>query len=180
MKEIASKIYGRALFEASLELEKLELVFDQLKVLKEVIKQNVEFFKVLKYPVITLVEKFNIIDDVFKNRFDILIDDFLKLLVEKNRIYLLDSVIEEFYSYYYDFKKITRVEVVSAFALSEQEHQDLIKNLENLLHQSVAVDIKVDESLIGGLYIKAKDIVIDSTIKGRLDKMKNNLLYHYN
>jgi len=176
MIEIAGKRYSQAMFEASLEENKIDLIFDQLNSLKELVNQNHNFFKMLEFPMVTLNEKFATIDEIFGSAYDYLVCDMLKLLVEKSRIALLKKIIEDYEELYYEHKKITKVNVTSAYELSDSEREDLKSSLEDLLKQSVVLYIKIDKSLIGGLFIKAKDIIIDASVKGKLEKMKSNLI----
>lgn len=177
MIEIASKRYSQSLFEAALEQNKLELVFEELAGLKRVIEDNQAFFKVLEYPFITLDEKVKIIKEVFSKSFDVIICDFLKVLIEKDRVYILDEILKDFEELYYDYKKLLKVQVTTAFELDEGYKERLIGKLKDVFKQNVVIDVKLDPSIVGGLYIKAKDKVIDATVRGKLERMKDNLLH---
>lgn len=176
MIEIAIKRYSRSLFEAALEQNSLERIYEELGDIKHILSKNKAFFKVLEYPMVTLREKYNLINDVFSSRFDILISDFLKLLIEKDRVYLLNEIMTDFEELYFDHKRILKAQVVSAIGLNTEEKKSLENKLETLFGQTVVIDNTVDASIIGGLYIKAKDKVIDASLKGKLEKMKDNLL----
>ncbi len=176
MIDIAIKRYSRSLFEAALEQDNLEKVFQELGAIKQILTENKAFFKVLEYPMVTLHEKYYLIQEVFCTRFDVLICDFLKLLVEKDRIYLIYEIIADFEELYFDHKRIIKAQVVSAISLTGEVRQRLEEKLGALFGQTVVIDNTVDADIIGGLYIKAKDKVIDASLKGRLDKMKDSLL----
>lgn len=177
MIEITSKRYSQSLFEAAMDQDKLELTFEELEGLKEVIKDNQAFFKVLEYPFITLSEKIKIISEVFSESFDAIICDFLKVLIEKDRVYILNEILRDFEELYYDYKRLLKVQVTTAFEMDEDYRKRLTSKLAEVFKQDVVVEIFTDSSILGGLYIKAKDKIIDATVKGKLERMKDNLLY---
>lgn len=180
MIEVVSKRYGQSLFEAALEQGKLDLVFEELAGLERVIKDNQAFFKVLEYPFITLNEKNKIINEVFSKSFDKVICDFLKVLIEKDRMYILNAVLEDFEELYYEYKKLLRIQVTTAFELEEDYRNRLVDKLKEVFKQDIIMDVRIDPAIVGGLYIKAKDKVIDATVRGKLDRMKDNLLQDKN
>ena len=180
MIEIASKRYSQSLFEAAMEQNKLDLTFEELAGLKKVIEDNKAFFKVLEYPVITLNEKNNIINEVFSKSFDVIICDFLKVLIEKDRVNILNEILRDFEELYYDHKGLLKVQVTTAFELEEDYKDRLINRLKEVFKQDVVIEVSTDPSIVGGLFIKAKDKIIDATVKGKLDKMKDNLLHDKN
>jgi F-type H+-transporting ATPase subunit delta len=177
MIEIASKRYSQSLFEAALDNEKLDLVFEELEGLKKVFEDNQSFFKVLEYPFITLDEKYKIINEVFSKSFDPLICDFLKVLIEKDRVYVLADIIKDFEELYYEHSKLLKVHVITAFKLKEDYRMRLALKLKEVFRQDIVMEVSVDPSIVGGLLIRAKDKIIDATVKGKLDRMKDNLLY---
>lgn len=177
MLGIVSRRYSRALFELARSEGKIDEYLNQLKELKALTDQNPDFFKVLEHPKVTIQEKYGIIDGVFANAFDKAISDFLKLLIEKDRLHQFESIINNFTEIYYEYNNIVKAEVTSAFELSEDEKEKLKTQLEQVFKQAVILDITIDKSIIGGLYIKARDKVIDATVKGRLEKIKDNLLH---
>jgi len=177
MIEVASKRYGQSLFEAALDKEKLTQVFEELAGLKKVFEDNQSFFKVLEYPFITLDEKYKIINEVFSKSFDPLICDFLKVLIEKDRVYVLSDTIKDFEELYYEHSKMLKVQVITAFKLKEDYRMRLALKLKEIFRQDIVMEVSVDPSIVGGLYIRAKDKVIDATVRGKLDRMKDNLLY---
>lgn len=177
MVEIASKRYSQSLFEAALEQNKLDLVFEELSGLIRVIEDNKAFFKILEYPFITLNEKYKIINDVFGKSFDTIICDFLKLLIEKDRVYVLNEILKGFEELYYDYKKLLKVKVTTAFELDEEYKEKLALKLKEVFNQNVVIEEIIDPAIVGGLFIRAKDNIIDATVKGKLERMKYNLLY---
>jgi len=67
------------------------------------------------------------------------------------------------------------VEVTSAFALSDSDVADLEKSLERQLSRSISLTHQTDPALLGGAVIRAGDMVIDGSVRGRLAKLAGAL-----
>lgn len=176
MVGIVSRRYSKALFDLGKSYGKIEAYLEQLSDARTVLEQNPEFFTVMAHPKVTLAEKLEIIDGVFAGNFDKEITDFFKLLIEKDRISQLYRIVDSYTELYYEYKNIIKAEITSAYELSDEEREALKTKLQDLLKKTVVLDLKIDQSIIGGLYIRAQDKVIDATLKGRLEKIKSNLL----
>lgn len=176
MDGIISKRYGRAMFALAKSENKVEEYLEQLRVIMNITKENPGLLEIFDHPKVTLTEKITLIDDLFKDGFDKEVRDFLKLLVTKDRISSLIMMIQDYEELYYEYKNIVLVRVTSAEALGEEEISTLLLKLEELFEKKVIIDQRIDPSIIGGLLIAAQDKVIDATVKGRLEKVRHNLL----
>ncbi|MBT8131433.1 MAG: ATP synthase F1 subunit delta, partial [Gammaproteobacteria bacterium] len=67
------------------------------------------------------------------------------------------------------------VNVTSAAPLSEQHKSQMVVSLQRRLGRDVRLHCDVDESLIGGAVIRAGDLVIDSSLQGKLQQLSTNL-----
>ena len=63
------------------------------------------------------------------------------------------------------------VELTSAFALSDNQTDELAVKLRQTLERDVEISTRVDQSLIGGVHIRAGDLVIDGSVRGKLAKL---------
>ena len=76
-----------------------------------------------------------------------------------------------------DLKKgLLRAEVTTAVALSDGFYQKLLATLEKLSNKRVVLEKKHDPTLIGGVVLRIGDLVLDSSLKTRLDGLKHALL----
>lgn len=100
---------------------------------------------------------------------------FLKVLAENKRLPLLSEITVLFDDLKAEQEKRVEVEVVSAFALSDATQQKLVQALQNRLQREVSLNTSVDKSLIGGLVIHAGDMVIDGSLRGRLNKLAETI-----
>ena len=107
------------------------------------------------------------IDDTFGN--------FLRVLSENGRLTLLSIVYEMFEAIKADADRTVEVEVQSAFELSAEQLQTLAAALSKRLDRTVEPKATVNPALIGGLHIRAGDLVIDGSIRGKLNQLAEAL-----
>ncbi|MGH8553757.1 MAG: F0F1 ATP synthase subunit delta [Methylococcales bacterium] len=101
--------------------------------------------------------------------------NFVRLLVENNRLNLVSRIHSFYESYRAEDEGFIEAELKTAFPLSPEAEQNLAKSLENLLKRKVLFKIEEDPSLIGGLVIRAGDTVIDASVQGHLQKLAKQL-----
>ncbi len=97
--------------------------------------------------------------------------NFLTVLAENKRLGLLPQITVLFAGYKANFEKSVDVEVVSAFELEDAMTQKLAAALGKRFEREVNVHNTTDASLLGGVLIRAGDLVIDGSVRGRLNKL---------
>lgn len=101
---------------------------------------------------------------------------FVRLLLKENRFYLLETVLEDCMKFYNAYAGYARAEVVSRHPLSEEESGHVVKVLSASTGKKVLVTRIVSERVIGGMEIRLGDLIIDDTVKGRLERLKKTIL----
>lgn len=103
-------------------------------------------------------------------------ENFLKLLVENDRLTLVPTITVLFEAFKADDEGYIAVEVTTAYAFSNKEDElSFATTLEKTLGKKVHMQITVDRSLIGGVLVRAGDKVIDGSVRGRLQTMQKAL-----
>lgn len=97
--------------------------------------------------------------------------NFIKVLATNKRLPLLPEISELFEELKAEQERSVDVTVLSAYALEEAAEQNLAQVLSKKLEREVKVETQVDESLLGGIVIRAGDLVIDGSVRGRLNKL---------
>jgi F-type H+-transporting ATPase subunit delta len=97
--------------------------------------------------------------------------NFVSVLAEYGRLALLPTIAELFELLKANHEKTMDVEVTSAFDVSDQEKIELGAALQRMLQRDINIETQVDKLLIGGVIIRAEDMVIDDSVKGRLEKL---------
>ena len=98
------------------------------------------------------------------------------VLVERNRINLLSSIINNYLELVYETASIKMIEVSTASAFTNLQKNTLIQKLKELTNaREIRLVITVDPTLIGGFLIKTESKVIDFTIKNQLQQLAKHL-----
>ena len=176
MAKLVSKVYGDALFEAAVEAKKMDGMFEEVKQLLVIFKDNAELQKMLENPKIIREDKENVIETVFRGRVANEIVELMKLMIAKGRYSEIESVFDYFIGLVKEEKKIGIAYVSTAIALSDKQKDEIVKRLlETTKYESFEMNYKVDESLIGGMIIRIGDRVVDSSIKTKLYELSKDL-----
>ncbi|NIY84570.1 F0F1 ATP synthase subunit delta [Vibrio hepatarius] len=99
----------------------------------------------------------------------------LKVMAENGRLTALPDVSEQFMALKKEHEKEIDVEVISASELSDEQLANISNKLEQRLERKVKLNCSVDEALLGGVIIRAGDLVIDNSARGRLDRLSDAL-----
>jgi F-type H+-transporting ATPase subunit delta len=101
--------------------------------------------------------------------------NFLKLLLQNNRLELLPDIAKQFEEFKAEAEGYVDVDVLTAFAFTKEEQQKFATTLEKTLSKKVHMNVAVDKSLIGGVLVRAGDRVIDGSVKGQLQNLRKAL-----
>jgi F-type H+-transporting ATPase subunit delta len=102
--------------------------------------------------------------------------NFLKLLLEYRRVAVLPEIAEHFETLKADAENVVEVTVTSATAISKKQQDTIGKALRERLGRNVNIETEIDENLIGGAVIKAGDVVIDGSLRARLEGLATALI----
>ena len=122
-----------------------------------------------------LIDFFNSIEDenvIFGNQ-DLFGSNFLKLLIESNRMTAINEISEQFDALKLKAEKNVEVIVTSASPLSSIQQESIAQSLKIRLNCNVIMQTDIDKSLIGGVVIRAGDIVIDGSLRTSLEQLNN-------
>jgi F-type H+-transporting ATPase subunit delta len=95
----------------------------------------------------------------------------LRLMAENGRLRALPEVLNQFESFRAEAEGKVEAEVISAFDLTDEQVQAITSMLKSKLGRDVSITTSTDESLIGGVVIKAGDTIIDGSMKSQLESL---------
>ncbi|MDF7666561.1 F0F1 ATP synthase subunit delta [Orbaceae bacterium ESL0727] len=116
-----------------------------------------------------------IMTDICKDVLDDYGCNFIKVMAENKRLYLLPEVLTLFNQYYLEREEVADVDVISASELTKTQLSKIAEAVEQRLSRKVKLKCQIDESLISGFIIRTGDMVIDSSIRGRLNRLNDVL-----
>lgn len=171
-----SRRYAKALLSLGQEDGQYEVYERNLQEFSLFCSANREFFQVISSQIFTVDERKKILNFVLdKGSFSDTLKNFLRLLLDKNRIGALTEITDYYSRLSDDISKITRAEVTTAWALKDEHLNGLEKALTQLTSRKVIMEVKEDTSLIGGLVVKIGDLILDGSVKAQLKGLKESL-----
>ena len=99
----------------------------------------------------------------------------LRLLTENGRLDFVPEVAVQFQALEAEARNVADVEIVSAAVLGEAQRERLAAALRARLHRDVRLQCTVDPSLIGGAVVRSGDLLIDGSLKGKLERLATEL-----
>lgn len=170
-----SNRYASALFDLSLEQNILDENLEHARFLRDTLAEE-QCQLVINHPRITAKEKKSFFNEAFLGHINNDLLGFMHLAVDKNREEYIVSVLTEFISMGDRHNRKATAYVVSAVALSDKQVSDLAELLSRKLDKQVEINLKVNQGLIGGLYVQVDGFYIDRTIRTRLQDIKDSLI----
>ncbi len=176
MAKLVSNTYGDALFELALETDKLDVMLEEVKSISTALKDNVEMTRLMNHPKFVKEEKIAFIEEVFKGRVDDELVGLMRMIVEKDHYNELEDVFAYFIDQVKEYKNIGTAYVTSAVELSEAQKAAVEKRLlETTKYVQFEMHYDTDAALIGGMVIRIKDRVADSSIRTKLYHLTRDL-----
>jgi F-type H+-transporting ATPase subunit delta len=172
---VAHRLYARALFEAADGQDRLPRVRDELAEFVQAARDVPELGALLRDPELDPAAKQSALRGILEGA-DELVRNFLLLLVEKHRAGQLDEIEREFERLVAAREGRIEVELTTAFELSDDDAAAIVKQIEQASGRSVDATRKVDPGLIGGIVLQAGSMRVDASVRGRLDRLRHELL----
>lgn len=176
MYEYLDRRYALALYQVGEEKGKVEEYLRDLREICDLVYNNSEFYEVIKHPQISTAKKKSTFVNIFKGKIDEELLSFLLLLIEKDRILYLREKLNEMEKIHLERNNTLIAKVKSVIPLTEEQRNKLTENLQNKYDKKVVLQEEIDKSIIGGLYVRVGNDVIDGTVKSKLDEMKARML----
>jgi F-type H+-transporting ATPase subunit delta len=170
----AARPYAKAVYDLASENNTLDSWGDALTNLANVINEP-QMSEVLSDPELGKQQKGELVIQVMGDNLNQQQQNLVKLMAENGRLILMSDVLQQFEVARAKAENKIEAEVVSAFELSAEQTDELINTLKNKLGCDVTLTTTIDESLIGGVVIKAGDTIIDASMKSQLDSLALSL-----
>lgn len=176
MKSAIARRYAQAFFRL-VRHENPAAVQEGLQALSQALQDSPAFKHVLASPVFTLDEKLQVLTALCERTgCPPVMGRFCEQLLKKNRIGFLPEIAEAFRELMIRQSGKQQIVVVSAQPVDDSMKQDILAQLGATTKGEVEVDFQSDPSLLAGVQIKIGSKVFDSTVRGRLHKMRAQLV----
>lgn len=172
-----SRRYARALLELGESEGNLEALVADITKMAELYDASQDLRASVENPIVPLPTKKAILTELCdKLSLATTAKHAVLLLGDRRRLVLLPEIATMLREMNDAKKGLLRAEVTTAVALSDGFYQKLLTTLEKLSNKRVVLDKKHDPALIGGVVLRIGDLVLDSSLKTRLDGLKHALL----
>lgn len=166
--------YAEAVFERARETGRLVQWSETLQFLADAMRDP-GLIAFVTDPQLTPAQRIEIMLDLGKGRLDAEGQNFVRALVENDRLVVLPEIAALYETRKREAEGQTKVVVSSALPLDAAVLEQLAAALKAKLGQQVEITTEEDPSLIGGVRIRAGDTVIDGSVRGRLYQLANEL-----
>lgn len=168
--------YAAALFNSAQAADIVDLVESDLGLITYTFETNPRLGEAVISPLIPDQKKREIVTSVFRGKIQETTLFYLYLLIDNRREEVIEQTEEEYILLANRARGIIAAEVTAAVELTDDEVARLREKLAEETGFKVDLKINLDETIIGGLIVRIGDSVMDGSIKGQLEKIKEELL----
>jgi len=172
---VAHRMYARALFGAAREEGKLAPVAEELGALARAIEEVPVLRAVLRNPQIDPPEKAALLEQLTEGADDLL-RNFVRLVAEKGRAGELVEMNAELEALVAREQNRLAVELTTAYELSDDEARSIVEQIQRASGRTVEASRSVDPGLIGGIVLEVGSFRADGSVRGRLERLRQELL----
>ena len=169
--------YSLALFELSNESNLLTQIEEQCLSILGLMSSSEDFKNLIKDPTTKQGDLFKIINSISENyKFETLLKNFLSFLIKKRRFFFLERILQSFIEICSKKRGELKAELKSAKELSDNEINKITEELTKNFSSKIKLKYKYDKSLIGGLVFQVGSIMVDTSIKNKLQQIENRMI----
>ena len=170
------KRYAEALSGSISDTGVLEKALGHLQAFEDAMNTEKQLPRFFKHPSIATEKNKTVVQEICSRlQVEDNVSNMLVLLNERNKMLYLAKIVEYFEKAVDRRLNRTRVHVISAYPLTNENIDRLKAALNEILGKTILIDTEVDESLIGGIMLRIGDQVTDDTIRNRLDMLKRTI-----
>ena len=173
----SAKSYSQALYELALEEKNLTEVEEHVISLNKLISKSENFNLLIQDPTNKQEDQLNVINIIFeKFHLNVLLKKFLNFLVIKRRFFYVEKILKNFVM----ICSKNRGEISAKLSVAKKLNENEINKIKNDLSQNFGSDVKLnynyDPDLIGGLIMQVESVMIDTSIKNKLQQIENKMI----
>ena len=173
MQDLA-EVYARALFEVAKEHDVLDRVHDELGEFTDALDDSEELQMFFFSPYFSSEEKKDGVEKVVSGADERLVH-FLQLLAERHRMPAIQRIRRELDSMWAEEHRLLSVSVTSAVELDKSLVKEIGKKVEEQTGREVELDSRVDPEVLGGLVVRVGNMVLDASVRNRLEKFRKSV-----
>jgi F-type H+-transporting ATPase subunit delta len=170
-----AEVYARSLFEVAKEHDVLDRVHDELDEFADALSENSELQQFFFSPYFNAEEKKEGVQKVVSGADERFVN-FLELLAERHRLPVIFRIRKEFDELWAKENRLLPVSVTAAVELDESLVKEIGKRIEDQTGQKVELSSKTDPEVLGGLVVQVGNMVLDASVRNRLERLRKQAL----
>jgi F-type H+-transporting ATPase subunit delta len=170
----SARPYARAVYALATQSSTVDNWTDALALMAAV-TTDTAMQEMLDDPQLSKEQKGQLILKVIADKLNQQQQNLVRLMAENDRLRALPEVAHQFETYRAEAEGKVEAEIISAFALTSEQEKAITNTLKSKLGRDVSITTSTDESLIGGVVIKAGDTIIDGSMKYQLELLAQTL-----
>jgi F-type H+-transporting ATPase subunit delta len=170
----AARRYAEAAFAVALRDDQLDGWRDELALAAELLGRP-EVEPIVESPAVPLAQRLGLVAGLLERRVRPGVLRLVNLLVERGRVRILPRVAEEYVRQLNAHRGVVMATVTSAVPLTAEEAAEIRRRVEEMAGAAVELRTEVDPGLVGGLTIQVRDRLLDASIRGRLERLRDQL-----
>jgi len=164
--------YAEAFLQVANDLNQTEEIVSETKEILQILSQSDELEKTLSSPILEKESKKKILIQLFSEKINRSLLNFLKLLADRQRIGILTPILERFLELYRENSNIALATVTSAVELSDEQKDLITKKIISIAGtEKLELITKTDSTLIGGFVASVGSKVIDASLASQIRKL---------
>jgi len=175
MAELVSKRYAEALFEVALEENSLDKFKEEIKAVSNILDSEKKLKTIFEHPKLSNDEKKDILNKLFEGNISKEVLNFLYIIVDKGREKYIKDIKNEYIILSNQEQGIVEGQAITAVKMDDEKLERLELELSKKLNKTIKLTNKIDQTVLGGVFVKIGDKVIDSSVKGRIDELTKSL-----
>lgn len=174
----AIRPYAKAVFDLASQQNKLDQWQHYLQVFAEALSDPL-CHQALQHPALTPTKTATLLTDVLANLGieDACFQRLMALLAQYRRLSMLPALLSALHVLVDQSKNQQHVTIESAFKMTAQAKTKLVGWLEKKTNKSIVATVEINPNLIGGALVHVGDQVIDLSVRGQLQRLKQQLLH---
>lgn len=166
--------YAKALYSAAFDEGITLQVEEQLKLVVEVLHNDVEVKRFILAPRISQSDKLNVLRGTLQGKVSEAVMNTVQLLVERGRTDIFEELLAKYIKIEGDALGIGYATVYSAYSLNQAEQDSVAAEFSQLTGRKIRVTNVVDRSLLGGLKVLIGDTLYDGSLAGKLTRLEKS------
>ena len=164
--------YAQALLSIAKSKDSVDELSQIAADLLALIEESAGLSDFLENPIANTDAKRGVLNQILGDDANAQMKNFLMLLVDKGRIYLVRPILQQFQAQVRELKQTVLAEVISAIELSDEQKETVRQKVKEMTKaNAVELETKVDPDLIGGVIIQIGSQVLDASIRGQLRRI---------